>query len=649
MPRGRPKGTTRKPGAKKVTGWRQYDKKGRQGGETGQSGGQGKSAKRAATLSSVLAAAPRSEHDSHAPSRTATRKTRPIESGQVVACADAASAPRLSAARLSNKDAFVFVNTAWRQLGSPSDPFEWDGENGVAALIVRAMAKICFTIDPRTVKHHLCQCVEDSKQQACTFAAPTRQSARLSAKELGNYLKSPALAQKIRNSLSPVTFERLETAAARLHEKTEKSAVLARMYKSRKNTAKDVATVAMTAARLARSATTGVAQVKDNRGHVTIEARDTVVDLLTRHNVSGAQSFETVETMCTKFFGKAAANGKEKVKNTTEQVRHCMAERSELLVLDQVVRLWEGVAGARAPPASVYVPSDDCWASTGLIPRLARIEAKGSVEPGGCADAEWRLGHDDEQYRPLYNEMVVTNYQAFLGDVGFDSACPTYVPPTAIASPDDELNDDSSSGGNAASCSDDGGESVKRSVVVNKTQPSLNPLTHKSWPCNIGCGGLHAGVDSTSHERQAREETVINIGGYPGAQDHAELGKLAELFDGRSGPRSELREILRLLSDIRDRQRLRGLDRRYHLYLYDIPVWVFDNCNGNRGEKNGLFVIVITRVIVNHKLCALVVNIPSFPHSTCGIRGIFVPGKLVILVGHESAEQLDIEWLLHWL
>jgi hypothetical protein len=49
---------------------------------------------------------------------------------------------------------------------------------------------------------------------------------------------------------------------------------------------------------------------------------------------------------------------------------------------------------------------------------------------------------------------------------------------------------------------------------------------------------------------------------------------------GQSGPRTELLELLDWLRRLRRRQRFLGFKESDLTYLYDIPVWVVDNCAG---------------------------------------------------------------------
>ena len=53
----------------------------------------------------------------------------------------------------------------------------------------------------------------------------------------------------------------------------------------------------------------------------------------------------------------------------------------------------------------------------------------------------------------------------------------------------------------------------------------------------------------------------------------------------------ELWEILCWLRYVRARQRFLGYMEEELTYLYDIPVWVVDNCSGNRAE-NGLITMI---------------------------------------------------------
>lgn len=72
------------------------------------------------------------------------------------------------------------------------------------------------------------------------------------------------------------------------------------------------------------------------------------------------------------------------------------------------------------------------------------------------------------------------------------------------------------------------------------------------------------------------------MGGYPGAPLRGEFGFLIENHTGMSGPRAELWHILEWLGAVRRRQRFLGYEEKELTYMYDIPVWVVDNCSGNR-------------------------------------------------------------------
>ena len=65
-----------------------------------------------------------------------------------------------------------------------------------------------------------------------------------------------------------------------------------------------------------------------------------------------------------------------------------------------------------------------------------------------------------------------------------------------------------------------------------------------------------------------------------------------ENHTGQSGPRTELLEIMGWFTRLRKRQRLLGFKEEHLSYLYDCPVFVVDNCKGNRGEKGGLIAMI---------------------------------------------------------
>ena len=126
------------------------------------------------------------------------------------------------------------------------------------------------------------------------------------------------------------------------------------------------------------------------------------------------------------------------------------------------------------------------------------------------------------------------------------------MPPTEISTGEEEEPDEDSEGEEDGDQEDVAGSRSAASRNTSPSAPAVSPSPslesdRPEWPVNIGCGGLYAAIDSTSHQRVVKEETVINIGGYVGALVKAELGGLVELFDGRSGPRSELREVLKML------------------------------------------------------------------------------------------------------
>ena len=70
-----------------------------------------------------------------------------------------------------------------------------------------------------------------------------------------------------------------------------------------------------------------------------------------------------------------------------------------------------------------------------------------------------------------------------------------------------------------------------------------------------------------------REETIIIVGGFDDGNPKGELGVLAELIAGHSGPRPELGEVLALLRRTRARARLLGVELRHRPLLYDFPCW----------------------------------------------------------------------------
>ena len=89
-----------------------------------------------------------------------------------------------------------------------------------------------------------------------------------------------------------------------------------------------------------------------------------------------------------------------------------------------------------------------------------------------------------------------------------------------------------------------------------------------------GCACYSATHDGTTHMTGVtREETNMNGGGHPGAPPRGEFVGLFELYDGVSGPCSELIKILEKLERIRARQSLFGAHEKHRTYLYDYPVW----------------------------------------------------------------------------
>ena len=108
------------------------------------------------------------------------------------------------------------------------------------------------------------------------------------------------------------------------------------------------------------------------------------------------------------------------------------------------------------------------------------------------------------------------------------------------------------------------------------------------------CAKLFAVFDGTTHGATGREECNMHLGGHPGANARGEFAKLIELFSGVHGPKEELRQILAYLKDLRAEQALLYPDKfkGYCTYLYDVPVWVVDNCSSNRGCHKGLLVMI---------------------------------------------------------
>ena len=128
------------------------------------------------------------------------------------------------------------------------------------------------------------------------------------------------------------------------------------------------------------------------------------------------------------------------------------------------------------------------------------------------------------------------------------------------------------------------------------------------------CAVLFGGVDGTQHGRNDRDVLGCNVGGYAGAPEKGAFAFLQENLTGIAGPRHELQTILDYLQRVRRRQCFLGYPPKNWTYLYDIPVWVVrllrvcsinkayllllpfisqvDNCNGNRGEKGGLLVMI---------------------------------------------------------
>ena len=89
--------------------------------------------------------------------------------------------------------------------------------------------------------------------------------------------------------------------------------------------------------------------------------------------------------------------------------------------------------------------------------------------------------------------------------------------------------------------------------------------------------------DGTTHGRTNREEYAFNIGGHPGCPNRGEFAAIFEGYDGKHGPKAELRKIIEWFERTRARQTLLGIHVQHQTYLYDIPIWVVDNCSSNRG------------------------------------------------------------------
>ena len=70
----------------------------------------------------------------------------------------------------------------------------------------------------------------------------------------------------------------------------------------------------------------------------------TIVNLMTANNVAGKQALGSIETVAKELFRIHLAE-KDHVKNVTKQVQHAMAERNEILILDQCVRIWATISG----------------------------------------------------------------------------------------------------------------------------------------------------------------------------------------------------------------------------------------------------------------------------------------------------------------
>ena len=112
----------------------------------------------------------------------------------------------------------------------------------------------------------------------------------------------------------------------------------------------------------------GGSVLKDANGHVTLAARDTIVDLITIQNVSNKQSIAAIETVAKTLF-QVEMSEKDTVRNVTEQARHCMNERAEMLIMDQAIRMCSSISGRPVPSAAELAPPDDSWASIASVAR----------------------------------------------------------------------------------------------------------------------------------------------------------------------------------------------------------------------------------------------------------------------------------------
>ena len=279
----------------------------------------------------------------------------------------------------------LIVTQMYLAAGSPM-PREWDGKAGLAANIRKALHAAGAPAVPRTVKAAMQRSWEaDQEASSCAppandvgptpvhrqpaavssaGTAPGRASGRLNASSLDQtmqaYCPDPDLARRLRETLPAADFQQISQVIESMADEVDSLQHHMRTLKSKKSALKDKM--------LKMKPVAGGPVLKDVNGHVTLAARDTIVDLITIQNVSNKQSIAAIETVAKTLF-QVEMSEKDTVRNVTEQARHCMNERAEMLIMDQAIRMFSSISGRPVPSAAELAPPDDSWASIASVAR----------------------------------------------------------------------------------------------------------------------------------------------------------------------------------------------------------------------------------------------------------------------------------------
>eukprot|EP01052_Picozoa_sp_SAG31_P037794 SAG31_NODE_4937_length_2850_cov_1.979644_3_plen_654_part_01 len=400
----------------------------------------------------------------------------------------------------------------------------------------------------------------DSDKSSCSAPPLTRTRSATARADIEEHLPKSAhelkstLAEKLpAAALAELANVVAETVAAE-RQKAKRALHLARMYKSRSSERLDEKK------NMQQHMQSGdrLHHLKSGQGTLP-STRDAAVELAASGQTTFSNAFKAQVTVHT-FGGGCVVP--DAIQSSSDLARRAMCERAEMLRLQQAHDISEHLAQTSIPYPANYVHY--CTQErSGSTPLLARDEVKGTF-----------TSTPDESPDSYYT-CVLEPAHSFLHDLK------VRVPDPNDYDVDEIVSDEA-----------DTMAELSRSVATWVRSVAATAIAALFPQPPQPAAALAGAMDSTTHHN-GREETTVNLCGYaPYANGRGELLQIMESFDGQSGPRPEILNLLVTLANIRSRQTVLGIAFEHHLYLLDIPVWLGDNCNGNRGWKNGALVII---------------------------------------------------------